>query len=148
MERPDVSRRTVLKGGGAALAGLSVLRISGPTQAFPGHSGAQDESLWDGDHDAGPPWGYLAIRSYRGSTSLHQPRSPGVRRQPTEVGTSRMALPGGLGDSRGERPPRSSTRLRRARSTSTATSSHRRVIRSLPAAERFGRTTGRSAAEF
>ncbi len=33
----DVSRRTLLKGGGAAVAGLTVLQVAGPAQAFPGH---------------------------------------------------------------------------------------------------------------
>ena len=47
MENKDVSRRTLLKG--AALAGLSVLRVAGPAHAFPGHSGEQDELAWDDD---------------------------------------------------------------------------------------------------
>ena len=38
MESQDLSRRTLLKGGGAALAGLTVLRVAGPAQAF-GHPG-------------------------------------------------------------------------------------------------------------
>jgi DMSO/TMAO reductase YedYZ molybdopterin-dependent catalytic subunit len=37
MENQDISRRTLLKGGGTALAGLTTLRIAGPAQAF-GHS--------------------------------------------------------------------------------------------------------------
>src|SRR5215218_2686025 len=46
MEHHEVSRRTLLKGGGAALAGMTVLRVAGPAQAFPGHP---DEVLipWD-----------------------------------------------------------------------------------------------------
>ena len=32
--KQDVSRRTMLKGGGAALAGLTVLRVAGPAHAF------------------------------------------------------------------------------------------------------------------
>jgi DMSO/TMAO reductase YedYZ molybdopterin-dependent catalytic subunit len=32
----DMSRRTLLKGGGAALAGLSALQVAGPAHAFPG----------------------------------------------------------------------------------------------------------------
>ena len=46
MEHQEVSRRTLLKGGGAALAGMTVLRVAGPAQAFPGHP---DEVLipWD-----------------------------------------------------------------------------------------------------
>jgi DMSO/TMAO reductase YedYZ molybdopterin-dependent catalytic subunit len=34
MNHQDVSRRTLLKGGGAALAGLTVLRVAGPAHAF------------------------------------------------------------------------------------------------------------------
>jgi DMSO/TMAO reductase YedYZ molybdopterin-dependent catalytic subunit len=34
MEHQGVSRRTLLKGGGAALAGLTMLRVAGPTHAF------------------------------------------------------------------------------------------------------------------
>jgi hypothetical protein len=37
----DMSRRTLLKGGGAALAGLTALRVSGPAHAFPGHPDEQ-----------------------------------------------------------------------------------------------------------
>ena len=37
MEKDAMSRRTLLKGGGAAAAGLTVLRVSGPAHAFPGH---------------------------------------------------------------------------------------------------------------
>ena len=40
MKNQDVSRRTLLKGGGAALAGLTVLRVAGPAHAF-GHSGEE-----------------------------------------------------------------------------------------------------------
>jgi DMSO/TMAO reductase YedYZ molybdopterin-dependent catalytic subunit len=43
MEHQNVSRRTLLKGGGAALAGLTVLRVAGPAPAFPGHSGPDDQ---------------------------------------------------------------------------------------------------------
>jgi hypothetical protein len=32
----DMSRRALLKGGGAALAGLSALQAAGPAHAFPG----------------------------------------------------------------------------------------------------------------
>jgi DMSO/TMAO reductase YedYZ molybdopterin-dependent catalytic subunit len=34
MENQDISRRTLLKDGGAALAGLTVLQVAGPAQAF------------------------------------------------------------------------------------------------------------------
>ena len=36
MANRDMSRRTLLKGGGAALAGLSTLQAAGPASAFPG----------------------------------------------------------------------------------------------------------------
>jgi len=39
MENYDLSRRTLLKGGGTALAGLTVLRLAGPARAFAGQSG-------------------------------------------------------------------------------------------------------------
>src|SRR5688500_3056244 len=34
MAQADLSRRRLLQGGGAAMAGLSVLRVAGPTAAF------------------------------------------------------------------------------------------------------------------
>ena len=43
MSYQDVSRRSLLKGGGAALAGLTVLRVAGPAHAFPGHPGQQEQ---------------------------------------------------------------------------------------------------------
>jgi DMSO/TMAO reductase YedYZ molybdopterin-dependent catalytic subunit len=43
VEKHAVSRRTLLKGGGAAFAGLTVLRVAGPAHAFPGQPG--DEVL-------------------------------------------------------------------------------------------------------
>ncbi len=43
MERNDVSRRTVLKGGGAALAGFTVSRVAGPAQAFQDQDASGDE---------------------------------------------------------------------------------------------------------
>ena len=49
MSNQDVSRRTLLKGGGAALAGLTVLRVAGPAHAFPGHTGQQERVPWDDD---------------------------------------------------------------------------------------------------
>jgi DMSO/TMAO reductase YedYZ molybdopterin-dependent catalytic subunit len=36
VEGPEVSRRTLLKGGGAAAAGLTAVRVAGPAHAFPG----------------------------------------------------------------------------------------------------------------
>jgi DMSO/TMAO reductase YedYZ molybdopterin-dependent catalytic subunit len=38
-ETHDVSRRTLLKGAGATLAGMTVLRVAGPANAFPGKPG-------------------------------------------------------------------------------------------------------------
>ena len=49
MSHQNVSRRTVLKGGGAALAGLTVLRVAGPAHAFPGQSAEQERMAWDDD---------------------------------------------------------------------------------------------------
>ena len=49
MSHHNVSRRTVLKGGGAALAGLTVLRVGGPAHAFPGQSAEQERMAWDDD---------------------------------------------------------------------------------------------------
>jgi DMSO/TMAO reductase YedYZ molybdopterin-dependent catalytic subunit len=46
----DLSRRALLKGGGAALAGLSglsVLQVAGPAHAFPGSSDEDVDVLWD-----------------------------------------------------------------------------------------------------
>src|SRR5829696_6967354 len=34
-----MSRRALLKGGGAAFAGLTVMQVAGPARAFPGHPG-------------------------------------------------------------------------------------------------------------
>jgi hypothetical protein len=44
VEHQEISRRTILKGGGA-LAGLTVLRVAGPARAFPGH--ASDDDVHD-----------------------------------------------------------------------------------------------------
>jgi hypothetical protein len=35
MDVQDLDCRTLLKGGGAAVAGLTVLQVAGPAQAFP-----------------------------------------------------------------------------------------------------------------
>ena len=42
MSKQDVSRRTMLKDGGAALAGLTMLQVAGPAQAFPQDGQARD----------------------------------------------------------------------------------------------------------
>ena len=41
MVNQEMSRRTLLKGGGAALAGLSALQVTGPAHAFPGEPGEE-----------------------------------------------------------------------------------------------------------
>ena len=41
-----MSRRTLLKGGGAALTGLTVLRVAGPAHAFPGEPGEEVVLDW------------------------------------------------------------------------------------------------------
>jgi hypothetical protein len=41
MDHQNISRRTLLKGGGAALAGLTVLRVAGPAHALPGDAGEE-----------------------------------------------------------------------------------------------------------
>ena len=38
MVNRDMSRRTLLRGGGAALTGLATLQVAGPAHAFPGGS--------------------------------------------------------------------------------------------------------------
>ena len=43
MQQPQIPRRAVLATGAAGLTGLTVLQVSGPAQAFPGHAG-QDNS--------------------------------------------------------------------------------------------------------
>jgi DMSO/TMAO reductase YedYZ molybdopterin-dependent catalytic subunit len=52
MEHRDVSRRTLLKGGGAALAGLS-LQVAAPARAFPQDLDRQ-EHAWDDEHHPDP----------------------------------------------------------------------------------------------
>ena len=47
MNDQDLSRRALLKGGGAALAGLSVLQLAGPADAFPGQADKGDDAPWD-----------------------------------------------------------------------------------------------------
>jgi DMSO/TMAO reductase YedYZ molybdopterin-dependent catalytic subunit len=42
----DLSRRTLLKGGSAAIAGLTVLRVGGPAHAFPGRPGKEEVIPW------------------------------------------------------------------------------------------------------
>jgi DMSO/TMAO reductase YedYZ molybdopterin-dependent catalytic subunit len=49
MEVRDMDRRTLLKGGGAAFAGLTVLKVSGPAHAFPGEPGEEEVLPWVGE---------------------------------------------------------------------------------------------------
>src|SRR5687767_2696271 len=51
MTSPDVSRRTVMKGG-AALAGISVLRMAGPTRAF--QAGGGEVIPWQDQPEPNP----------------------------------------------------------------------------------------------
>ena len=51
MRGPSVSRRTLLQGGGAALAGVSVWQVSGPAAAFGGHQDDGEDVPWSDDHD-------------------------------------------------------------------------------------------------
>jgi DMSO/TMAO reductase YedYZ molybdopterin-dependent catalytic subunit len=61
MDESDVSRRTLLKGGGAMIAGLSVLQVAGPTRAFAGSSPQGDATASGDPGSIGPsgtviPW--------------------------------------------------------------------------------------------
>jgi DMSO/TMAO reductase YedYZ molybdopterin-dependent catalytic subunit len=49
MAQRDVSRRTLLKGGGTALAGLTALRAAGPAQAFTREPDQEHHSAWEED---------------------------------------------------------------------------------------------------
>lgn len=51
MKQDNVSRRSVLKGGGAALAGLTVMQVAGPPQAFPAQSRHDEPIAWDDEQD-------------------------------------------------------------------------------------------------
>ena len=52
MEKPDISRRNLLKGGAAAFAGISMLQVSGPAEAF---SQSDEEVLPWGDQPPPDP---------------------------------------------------------------------------------------------
>ena len=57
MEQRDVSRRTLLKSGGAALTGLS-LQVAAPAHAFPRESDQERHNEWDDEQlDASQPLG-------------------------------------------------------------------------------------------
>ena len=51
MKQDNLSRRSVLKGGGAALAGLTVMQVAGPPQAFPAPSRHDEPIAWDDEQD-------------------------------------------------------------------------------------------------
>jgi DMSO/TMAO reductase YedYZ molybdopterin-dependent catalytic subunit len=55
MEIQDMDRRTLLKGGGAAFAGLTVLQVAGPAHAFPGTPGEEEVLPWL-DQPPDPPF--------------------------------------------------------------------------------------------
>ena len=69
MEHRDVSRRTLLKGGGAALAGLS-LQVAGPARAFQ-RDDDREQHAWDDETSLTRrnPWDSPATWSSRGSTN-------------------------------------------------------------------------------
>jgi DMSO/TMAO reductase YedYZ molybdopterin-dependent catalytic subunit len=50
-----MSRRTLLQGGGAAFAGLTVLRVAGPAHAFPGHRHDEVVLPWADQPPPPPP---------------------------------------------------------------------------------------------
>ena len=52
MKQKHVSRRSMLKGGGAALAGLSVMQVAGPAQAFPGQQDQDEQIAWNDQADS------------------------------------------------------------------------------------------------
>ena len=54
MEVRDMDRRTLLKGGGAAVAGLTMLRVAGPAHAFPGEPGEEEVLHWVGEAPPAP----------------------------------------------------------------------------------------------
>ena len=96
MEVQDFDRRTLLKGGGAALAGMTVLKVSGPAHAFPGHPGEEEVLPWlDQPADQPGPAGVGGARHlvHAGQRLLHrQPLQP-ARDHSRPTGGSRI---GGL----------------------------------------------------
>jgi DMSO/TMAO reductase YedYZ molybdopterin-dependent catalytic subunit len=63
MQDPTMSRRTLLKGGGAAIGGLTVLQVGGPAHAFPGRPG--DEVIPWLDQPAENPVPDVIVRQLR-----------------------------------------------------------------------------------
>ena len=49
MKNPDLRRRRLLKGGGAALAGLSLGQMADSAHAFPQEPGQERHDVWDAD---------------------------------------------------------------------------------------------------
>jgi DMSO/TMAO reductase YedYZ molybdopterin-dependent catalytic subunit len=74
MEIQDMDRRTLLKGGGAAFAGLTVLRVAGPAHAFPGEPGEEEVIPWL-DQPPDPPPGVNLPNLLKWET-LHSWRTP------------------------------------------------------------------------
>jgi DMSO/TMAO reductase YedYZ molybdopterin-dependent catalytic subunit len=52
MKQHHVSRRAMLKGGGGALAGLTVARVTGPAEAFPVQSEQDEPIAWQDEADS------------------------------------------------------------------------------------------------
>ena len=73
MEVQDFDRRTLLKGGGAAFAGLTVLKVAGPAHAFPGQPG----------RGGGAPVARPAADQPRTSRWCGRSSTPGSRRPTT-----------------------------------------------------------------
>lgn len=56
MHSPTVSRRTLLRGGSAALAGVSIWQVAGSAEAFGGHTGDDANDVpWSDDSSGGYP---------------------------------------------------------------------------------------------
>ena len=70
MEDRDVSRRTLLKGGGVALAGLS-LQVAAPARAFPQDNDRQEQAsgMTNTTLTRRNPWDGPATWSSSGSTN-------------------------------------------------------------------------------
>jgi len=66
-----VSRRALLKGGGAAFAGLSVVSVAGPAQAFPG--GPDEEVIPWADQPPDPPFPNTRFLKWEELDSFYTP---------------------------------------------------------------------------
>ena len=54
MDKPEISRRSLLKGGGVAFAGMSMLRVTGPSTAF-GQQSGEEVIPWIDQPKSPPP---------------------------------------------------------------------------------------------